>query len=101
MITAVPRSALGYWCRKVDEMKPGQRLEVSRHALRDIPTFEHNGADFTPPDRILGNIVGSAYTHSYRVKVEDGTVVFERHVETGERFYTDPDRRGVSTARLP
>lgn len=64
MITADPNTPLGYWCRKVAEMKPGQAMDVPLLDLMDIASFEHNDATFTPPDRILGNIIGSAYTHS-------------------------------------
>ena len=91
MHTTSPTSRLGYWCRKVSEMKPGQCMEVPRHALDDIPTFIHNEATFTPAHRILGNIVGSAYTHSFYVRPDNGSVVFERHENTGERRYHEPD----------
>lgn len=91
MHTANPHSPLGYWCRKVAAMKPGERLEVDRRDLQDIPSYEHNFATFTPADRILGNIVGSAYTHSFRIRPDNGHIVFERHEETGKRFYHDPD----------
>lgn len=93
VITADPSSELGYWCRKVDSMSPGQRLNVSWYALRDICSYEHNGATFTPADRILGNIVGSAYTHSYHIDHERQCVTFMRHEDTGKRHYEDPDRR--------
>lgn len=91
MITANPSSLLGYWCRKVASMKPGQRLEVDRRELADIPSFVHNDADFTPPHRILENIVGSAYTHSFSVRPDNGNIVFERHEDTGKRHYSSPD----------
>jgi hypothetical protein len=96
MITADHRSQLGYWCRKVAEMKPGQFLQVDVRELDDIPSYEHNDATFTPADRILGNIVGSAYTHSYRVALDSRSVTFARHEDTGERRHEDPDRRGTS-----
>jgi hypothetical protein len=56
----------------------------------DIIGFEHNEAFFTPADRILGNIMGSAYTHSYEVR-PDGKVTFIRHENTGVRRHNDPD----------
>jgi len=102
MITADPKSRLGYLCRKVAEMKPGQRLEISRYELADIPSFVLNDADFTPAHRILENIVGSAYTHSFSVRPDNGNVVFARHEETGERHYSSPDddfRRARSEER--
>lgn len=91
--TADPSSHLGYWCRKVSQMKPGERLDVSGQALRDIPSYEHNGAVFTPADRVLGNIIGSAYTHSYTVHPYEDTVTFMRHEDNGTRRSADPDRR--------
>lgn len=93
MITADIRTALGRWCREVARMKPGQCLEIDVLELQLIPGFEHNGARWTPADRILENIVGSAYTHSYRVHPSGRTVVFMRHEETGRRYYESPDRR--------
>ena len=94
MITADPDTFLGYLCRMVDEMKPGQRLTVGIFELRhEIPSFEYNGALFSAPDRVLENIVGSAYTHSYTVNHERNTVTFERHENTGARHYLSPDRR--------
>lgn len=94
MITADPDTFLGYLCRKVDEMKPGQRIDVSIHDLRrEIPSFDYGGAMFSAPDRVLENIVGSSYTHSYTVNHERSTVTFERHENTGARHYLSPDRR--------
>ena len=91
MITADPSSLMGEWCRIVAAMKPGQRLDVDVRDLLDIPSFYHNGATFTPPDRILGNIVGSAYTHSYQMHSNGRVVTFVRHENTGERRHKEPD----------
>lgn len=91
--TADPNSFLGYVCAKVDRMKPGERLTVDRHMLADIPTFFHNDAHFTAADRVLGNIIGAAYTHSYSINPMNGDVTFARHEDTGQRRYADPDRR--------
>jgi hypothetical protein len=90
-ITADYRTYLGHICMQVAKMKPGECLEVDIYSLRDIPSFEHNGATFSPADRVLGNIVGSAYTHSFDVNPMQGTVTFRRHENTGERRYKDPD----------
>lgn len=100
MITADPDTFLGYLCRKVDEMKPGQRIDVSIHDLhREIPSFDYGGAMFSAPDRVLENIVGSSYTHSYTVNHERSTVTFERHENTGARHYLSPDRRPADRRR--
>lgn len=100
MITADQDTLLGAFCARVDAMKPGERLKVDRFTLADIPEFDHNGARFTAADRILGNIIGSAWTHSYQV-CENGDVVFIRHEDTGKRRYADPDRRGLAKEPRP
>lgn len=93
MITADPKSALGHWCRTIAAMEPGQCLDVRREDMMDIAGFEHNGAHFAAPDRILENIVGSAYTHSYSVHPSGQKVTFRRHEQTGDRRYHSPDHR--------
>ncbi len=93
MITADRNSLLGEICAQIDAMKPGDACTVDWHVLREIPSFWHNDAQFTAADRILGNIVGSAYTHSYTVDQRRGNVTFYRHENTGKRHYADPDRR--------
>jgi hypothetical protein len=84
------RSALAFWCKEVAKLKPGEYLEVDDRDLHDIASYEHNEACFTPPDRILGNIMSSAYTHSY-VRMPNGRVRFARHENTGARRHGDPD----------
>lgn len=91
MITTSPGTLLYDYCRRIDAMKPGEAFCVDMYELRNIASYEHNGAWFYPPDRILGNIVGSGYTHSY--EVQRGQVTFYRHKETGRRYYEEPDRR--------
>lgn len=93
MITADRNTILGMICAEVARMKPGQCIKIDRMDLREIPSFTHNDAMFTPADRVLGNIVGSAYTHSYTVDPMSGDVTFVRHEDTGKRHYQDPDRR--------
>jgi hypothetical protein len=94
MITADPRTYLGRVCEVVDRMRPGECLKVSVWEMRlEIASYEYNGATFTPADRVLGNIVGSAYTHSYSLAPLGETVTFRRHEDTGKRHFIDPDRR--------
>lgn len=93
MITASPDSLLGHWCKIVARMEPGQCLSVDIRELSDIASYEHNGATFTPADRVLGNIVGSGYTHSYEIDPMGRKVIFRRHHEDGRRTHEDPDRR--------
>lgn len=98
MITADPNTLLGYWCRKVSQLEPGQCLDIAMRELADIPSFEHNDATFTPADRILGNIIGSNYTHSYQVHPSGSKVTFTRHEDNGMVRSTDPDRRNLNRA---
>ena len=74
-------------------MKPGECLDVDMRDLKGISGFDHNGVRFTPADRILENIAGSSYTHSYAVDPAGRVVTFRRHEETGQRRYNSPDRR--------
>lgn len=85
------RAALDFWCQEVAKLKPGQCLDVRREDLIDIASHTHNDALFTPADRILGNIMGSAYTHSYKEMPGGKGVTFIRHENTGERRHEDPD----------
>lgn len=93
MIFQTDRSSrsLAYWCQKIGSLKEGQCLDVDIRELRDISSFEHNDATFTPADRILGNIMGSDYTHSYKLHPYKPVVTFIRHKDTGELRHKDPD----------
>lgn len=80
-----------YIIQQVAALKPGQRLSVS---IRELPDgYEYNGAVFTPADRVMENIVGSCWTHSYFYDDRVRAVTFVRHEDTGQRRYTSPDRR--------
>lgn len=92
------KDPLEHWCGQVAAMKPGEWLTVDTRALMGIASFEHNGATFTPADRILENIIGSAWTHSYDVDFAGRTVTFRRFEESDTRRYVSPDRRGGSKA---
>lgn len=94
--TEESRRALERICACVVRMQPGQRLRIARRQFKDIVGHVHNGAAFTPPDRVLENIVGAAYTHDYRIDPATGDVIFSRYEDTGERHYVSPDRRGTS-----
>lgn len=92
--TAPPDTYLAYVCRELCKMQPGENLTVSGRELSgEIMSYHHNGALFTAADRVLGNIIGSAYAFSYTQDAMTGDVTFRRHPNTGERHYTDPDRR--------
>ena len=78
---------------EVDSMKPGDCIILSKDYLEDhIPGFYHNSVYFTPADRVLGNIIGSAYEFSFTVS-PFGDVTFFRHTpEHNKVFYIAPDR---------
>lgn len=99
MILADTSTRLGRIAHAVDMLKPGDCLTFDMSELRDIPSFEHNGATFSPADRVLGNIMGSAYTHSFRVSDGGRTVTFYRHEQTEERRYKEPDH-DIRVSRL-
>lgn len=95
--TADPNSLLGQWCDIVANMEPGQKLRVNYRDIRAIPGFHHNGADFGPVDRILGNIIGSAYTHSYSTDPMSGDIIFSCYKNTGAVYYRSPDQKEERT----
>lgn len=101
MVTAPPGTYLAEVCRRVARLSVGECVAFPARELRqNIARFHHNGADFTPPDRALGNIVGAAYTHSFRISFRppEDVVIFQRHENTGRRYYEEPDRRGRNDA---
>lgn len=89
--TAQPGTVLGDVCDEVSCMRPGEWLTIDRYVLSGIPRMWHNDTEFQPHHRVLENIIGSAYTHSARINMEDGSVTFMRHENTGERHYSSPD----------
>lgn len=95
MITADPNTLLGRACLEVARLKPGESIAFGYEILCDIPSFHYNGAWFSPADRVLENIVGSGYTHSYAMDIDEETFTFHRHKEPG-RYYRSPDRRTLS-----
>jgi hypothetical protein len=96
-MTPEQRRTFHWLVRLVSTMVPGTELHVHRQELEDIPCREYNGAVFTPPDRILEQIVGASYEFSYYEDHINRTVVFRRRsspVEPdGELTYVSPDRR--------
>jgi hypothetical protein len=93
IITATPGTALGRLCRLVAQLEPGQCRIISHQDLAEVRSFEHNDATFTPADRVLGNICGSAYSHSFSVRPDGSGVEFCAHT-IGDRIrYVSPDQR--------
>lgn len=86
-------------CARVASLKPGENIQISRHTIRRITSFWHKGAQFTGADRVLENIMGSAYTHDY-IETFNGDIVFRRYADTGKRYYVSPDRRGMKNEEL-
>lgn len=82
--------------RKVSNLKPGFSVEIGRLDLADeFQGYHHNGAEFTPADSLLENIIGSAYEFSYSTNPRNGNTIFHRLVKPLEagRSYVSPDRR--------
>lgn len=86
--------------KQISEIEPGQRITVSRYVLEDVaPPCQLTGLGgptWTPPERVLENIVGSAYEFRFWIQPESGNVVFERlhaALRDGSRTYVSPDRR--------
>lgn len=77
----------------VARIDPGQWIEVGWSVLQDIvllPGYDH------PADRIMDNIVGSAYEFRWWEKPMTGDVTFQRlktSLRDGRRTYVAPDRR--------
>jgi hypothetical protein len=87
--------ALEFIVTCVGRLEPGQRIDFSDSELREIETLHHNGATFTPADRVLENIIGSSYEFRYTTAL-NGRVTFERlsaPLTDGRRSYVSPDRR--------
>ena len=76
-------------------VKPGQCMEVSRFLLYDIDMYDYNGGRFSPPDRVLENIIRAAYEWSYQINPISGNVIFMRAIKPDyeKRTYISPDRR--------
>lgn len=77
---------------QVEQLKPGQRLEVAREIMM-FPTMP----PWTPADEVLEGIVGSAYEFYYYKTLETGNIVFCRKEKPyssneGLRSYVSPDR---------
>jgi hypothetical protein len=88
--------ALDFVKKHITRLRPGQRIDIAGSVLRDIPTMHHNGYAFTPPDRVLENIVGSSYEYRYHFNMKGDIVTFERleaPLSGGRRAYVSPDRR--------
>ena len=85
-----------YLIEDVRRLRPGEMLEVDWHLL-DFPSYEHNGATFTPQDQMLENIPGSAYEFCWHQNYRTRGIIFERLVKTlpgddGVVSYVSPDR---------
>lgn len=80
---------------EVRKLKPGQAIQFSMYELKEnVPGYHYNGAYFSPADRVLENIIGSAYEFRYQENF-NGDVIFYRLDKPLEnsRSYTSPDRR--------
>lgn len=88
--------ALDFAVGIVKRLRPGQRVTLSGSVLMDIAPLHHNGYAWTPPDRVLENIVGSSFEFRYFCNYCKGDATFERldgQLTNGYRSYVSPDRR--------
>ncbi len=83
--------------KEIGALRPGQEITVCCRVLEDLYSpMHHNGATFTPADRVLENIVGSSCEYGYCNNLHDRTVTFFRLSEPlrdGRLSYVSPDRR--------
>lgn len=92
--------ALDFAVKMVKRLRPGQRIVLPGSVLEDIAPLHHNGYAWTPPDRVLENIVGSSFEFRYHCDYCKGDVTFERldgKLTNGYRSYVSPDRRHLYT----
>lgn len=86
----------------VARLQPGQRIAYDRYNFGDIEVdsfHKNSGPSWNAADRIMENIIGSAFTHRYFVDW-NGTVTFERiekplPPDSELRTYVSPDRRDL------
>ena len=89
--------ALDFAVTQVKRLRPGERITLAGCVLQDIEPLHHNGYAWTPPDRVLENIVGSSYEYRYFCSGYKESATFERithgPLRNGYRTYVSPDRR--------
>lgn len=93
---------LEYAVEDVKRLEPGWKRAFDRRELSEIGIYEYNGATFTPADRILENVVGSAYEFLYYHCPVTRDVIFERlmkPLDNGLLTYVSPDRRRLYRQR--
>ena len=66
--TAPPGTGLAKLCEMVCRLEPGQCIAITHHdfVLHEVDGYRHsgNGVYFDPGDKVMGNIIGSSYTHT-------------------------------------
>lgn len=78
----------------VSRLKPGEHIAIDSQMIEEaFRSFWHKGAQFTPADRVLENVVGSAWGWSYSEDLYNRHITFKRILDDGERTYVSPDRR--------
>lgn len=89
---------------KISAIQPGQWFTVDRHELERIapamPLTGPLGPTWSPAERIMENIVGSAYKFRFWEDPETGRITFEhlkQPLPDGLRSYVSPDRADLFT----
>jgi len=89
---------MSFTLHTVKSLQPGQSVHVDWRQLEsEFPFQQYNGAMFSPPDRLLENVMGSSFEYGYTINPADRTVMFfrlEKPIEEFDTFvYISPDRR--------
>lgn len=87
--------------REIQRLEPGQWVQIDRRILEDAappaPLVGIFGPVWSPPERVMENIIGSAYEYRFREDPVSGNFIFERLREPlgddGSRTFVSPDRR--------
>lgn len=86
--------------KDISKIPPGCRITVSRFLLNEIAASARlvgsDGPTWAPAERVMENIIGSAYEFRFWADLKTENVIFERLSEPlndGSRTYVSPDRR--------
>ena len=84
-----------YILQEVASLKPGQQITI---AFREVEDAFPSQSPWTPPERLLENIVGSSYEFSFSINPMNREVTFSRREnplteEDGLLTYVSADRK--------
>ena len=83
-----------YILQEVASLKPGQQITI---AFREVEDAFPSQSPWTPPERLLENIIGSSYEFSFSINPMNREVTFSRRekplTEDGLLTYVSADRK--------